>query len=116
MKASSRGGAGKPRGNKSVYDDDEEGSKKPLTSAARISNLLARNELLVETLAKLKQENNALRQQVRVYKRRSVILREQNALLLAGAVVALSEVNTGPLRYCFIYSYDLHAVGQGCVQ
>ena len=96
----SRGGRAGGKSHENRYEDED--LMRPQTSAARISNLLARNELLVETLAKLKQENSVLRQQVRVYKRRSVILREQNALLLAGAVVALSEV-----KYRSSLHYDI---------
>jgi hypothetical protein len=46
-------------------------------------SLLERNRQLVSKLAKLRQDNSKLIEELRIYKRRSVVLREKNALLRA---------------------------------
>ena len=48
-----------------------------------IEDLRTRNLKLAASIAQLREENLNLRHQLKLYKRRSVILREQNALLLA---------------------------------
>lgn len=52
-------------------------------SSEVVEDLRTRNLKLAASVAQLKEENLNLRHQLKLYKRRSVILREQNALLIA---------------------------------
>ena len=66
-------------------------SKPPIHYSPRIvEDLRTRNLKLAASIAQLRDENLRLQQQLRLYKRRSVILREQNALLLAKTKESLS--------------------------